>query len=240
MIDYVNPFYKMSGILSTALLLAVVPGYHVNIFIAGIALFCLLSSQRTNFITAIKFLMPALLVALSFFFAGMKFYSGEEISAQTNLTISEASVLPPSFVNGLMLSTRILAYAMLGLVFGLTTKNNELIASAIQQARMKPEMAYGILAAVHLLPTVREEYRRSKLAYRVRGVRGRAFLSGPIFCMLIRAVRWSEFLAMAMEARGFSNQRTSYLEMKVRMSDIVFAICLPASVVTLALLNRFL
>ena len=239
MIDKINPFCKTIGILSTALLLAAVPGYRVNLLMMGLALLFLLTSKRTSFVRAFKFLLPALLIALSFFFAGMRFYKGGEVVESSNLTIYQASALPPSYANGLMLSTRIMAYAMLGVVFGLTTKNDEMIASAIQQGRMKPEMAYGILASVHLLPTIKEEYRKSKLAYRVRGVKGKSLIMGPIFCMLVRTVRWSEFLAMAMEARGFSNERTSYLKMKVRPADIIFAAGLPLSVGLFSLAARF-
>ena len=66
MIDKINPFCKTIGILSTALLLAAVPGYRVNLLMMGLALLFLLTSKRTSFVRAFKFLLPALLIAIPY------------------------------------------------------------------------------------------------------------------------------------------------------------------------------
>lgn len=239
MIDRINPFCKMISILSTALLLAAVPGYLINILVSLVAGLLLATSRRAKPLTVLNLLLPAFLIALSFFFTGMHFYNGETLTARTSLSIYQAASLPPSFSNGLMLSTRIMAYAMLGILFGITTDSQDLIASAIQQGHMKPEMAYGILAAVHLLPTIKEEFRRSKLAYGVRKASGIQLFFGPVFCMLVRTIRWSEFLAMAMEARGFSNDRTAYRKMKVTPKDLAFAFFFPVLVLAALLPGLF-
>ena len=42
-----------------------------------------------------------------------------------------------------------------------------------------------------------------------------------------RSIRWSDALAMAMHAKGFSEERTHYIQTKVKGSDVVFLISLP-------------
>ena len=42
--------------------------------------------------------------------------------------------------------------------------------------------------------------------------------------LLVKSVRWSEELAIAMESKGFSGEeeRTEYLEVRVRLRDWIF------------------
>ena len=127
---------------------------------------------------------------------------------------------------GLRLSSRVMAYAGLGLLFAFTTKSEDFMLSLMHQAHVKPKLAYGILAAFHLIPQISRELEDARLAYAVRGIRVRRIAMKPFFAAMVNCMRWSETLAMAMESKGFDGdgQRTSVRIMKVRRADVILCI----------------
>ncbi len=72
-----------------------------------------------------------------------------------------------------------------------------------------------------------KNYSQAKLAFQVRQIKLKKFDYRPLVGLLIRFIRWSDALAMAMHAKGFSEERTHYIQTKVKGSDVVFLISLP-------------
>ena len=99
------------------------------------------------------------------------------------------------------------------------------MASYIQQFRLPPRYAYGILAAYHFSGSLAREFRKVRLAFRVRGVRVGPLSLKPLFVMLVNALHWSGDIAAAMESKGFdgSRNRTYRLRPRVEPRDWVFA-----------------
>jgi energy-coupling factor transporter transmembrane protein EcfT len=102
----------------------------------------------------------------------------------------------------------------------------DLMRSLEQQCKLPVKFAYGLLAAWGILPTIQHEYRRTKAAFYARGLYPQAFSPALLIPLFIKAVRWSEALAIAMESKGFGEQprRTRYYEMKVSVKDVFFVI----------------
>lgn len=227
MIDRINPFIKLVTVLVTSLLLMFSPDWRLNTLIIVIVLLLLLTSKRIQFRQALNILVPALILSCAFFITGWQFSqtSGADISlsVQSTRTVVEDA----AFLNGLQLGTRIFSFAVLGLLTALTIYPNELIASMVQQGKLSNSMSYGVLASVYLIPSMRKNYAQAKLAYQVRQIKLSKFDYRPLIGLLVRSIRWSDALAMAMNAKGFSEERTHYIQTKVRWYDIIFLITLP-------------
>ena len=85
-------------------------------------------------------------------------------------------------------------------------------------------MPYGILAAYHFFPVVKEEYSVVGAALQVRGVKAGPCSTRRLFPMLVHALERSESLAMAMESRGFENgsPRAVAFWVELRPVDFLF------------------
>ena len=143
-----------------------------------------------------------------------------------------------NLTTALQLSTRLLSYAGLGILFALSTDGDGFVKSLIHQCHLSPKFAYGILAAFHLMPNMIKEYRAVHTAYEVRGIKTNFLSINVIFTMLVNSIRWSECIVM--ESKGFSgkNDRT-YLEVtKVHWYDIFLSILSIVSIILAMIISK--
>ena len=179
-------------------------------------------------------LSPILLAALGMFFTGYRFSAGGGMPVN-----SGSMLLTSSHVwNGLIHASRVLAFAGGGYLFCLTTDRVEMIRSFQRQFHLPQIFAYGLLAAWGVFPHMMQEYRRTRAAFRARGKN--PFPVSPAFLkpLLVKSVRWSEALAVAMESKGFDGHetRTSFEPPRVHWFDGLFcALCLALCVVMLVI-----
>ncbi|WP_082234876.1 energy-coupling factor transporter transmembrane component T family protein [Halobacillus massiliensis] len=133
----------------------------------------------------------------------------------------------------LSLSLRILAFAALSLLFIFTTNMIDFILSLIQQLKLPPKLAYGILAGYRFLPMMKSEFQQIKTAHRIRGMNQASTFKEKlaqykrfIIPLLAGAIRKAERTAVAMESKGFtgSRDRTYYREFKISKADWIFPI----------------
>jgi energy-coupling factor transport system permease protein len=178
-----------------------------------------------------KFLLPAMLAAFSLFMSGLLYSnSGTSAALESSENFQVALNSSLSLYNAMQLSTRVLAFAMLGILFTLTTDGELFIQSLMHQCHLSPKFAYGILAAFHLMPHIGEEYKNARRALRARGIRVTAFSMKPLFSSMVNCIRWSESIAMAMESKGFDGdgKRTFYCITRVHWYDFTFLLLLNA------------
>lgn len=244
-LERINPSVKVATILISVILLSFVYKTRLNLAVFGVCLFLLLcfSNAKWKHVTAI--LIPALIAAFGLFMMGLYYAKGNDVvslmSEGTSQTgeLADISAVPyavraamsTNLDTALQLSSRLLAFAGMGAVFALTTDGEYFVSSLMHQCRLKPKFAYGILAAVHLMPDMIREYRSVRLAFRARGIYTGIFSLRPIFTMLVNSIRWSESVAMAMESKGFCGEepRTYYRIPKVTGADWCFmAACIGA------------
>ena len=215
MIKFINPSCKLIGliVLSFALAFCHHPVLNLGIFAVSV-LFILLSdaNKRAFFIPMI----PVLILAVGLFFTGYRFTNAA--SDVVNMDVLHVA----------------LVYAGIGLLFALTTDRIRMIRSFNRQLRVPQVFAYGLLAAWGLLPQMMLEYRRTRMAFRARGIRVLPFSPSLLVTLLVKSTRWSEELSIAMESKGFSANapRSTFEPERVRPRDGVFlaltCIVLPA------------
>ncbi len=138
----------------------------------------------------------------------------------------------PGFMKGLVLGTRMLAAVSFGILFVSTVDLVDLVKSLSRQFRVPPKFSYGTLAGLSFFPRFRDEWNKLVLARRVRGKETRRSWTRIVtyaLPILSDAVRLSERVAIAMEARGFrgpttasANARTYYRASPSGWRDIVF------------------
>lgn len=212
-----NPVCKLFGLLFLTFALAAARNPFLNYFFfaAGIVL---MRISRVKLRTLCGLLLPVFLAAAGMFFTGLRFTADMPVRADT--IVSGGSAL----YNALTLSGRVLAYASLGLLFALTTDGVRLIRSFQDQLHLPQVFAYGLLAAWGIFPQMFTEYKKTRLAFRLRGLRVSPFSPALLTPLLVKCVRWSEALAAAMESHGFSAAATrSCLEPeRIQKRDILF------------------
>lgn len=241
-----NPSIKMITILLSVIILSF--QYKVCVTM-GVFCFCLLAMlffSNAKIKSIIKILLPALFAAFGMFMMGLYYSKSNSITSMnitqnTSITYALRAAMSTNLLAALQLGSRILAYAGLGSFFALTTDDELFISSLMHQCHLSPKFAYGILAAVHLVPNLGREYKNAIFAFRTRGMKVNFLSLKPIFAMLVNSIYWSENIAMAMESKGFSDNenRTYYIEVKVKRIDIFLSITILFILITSIIFSKF-
>lgn len=215
----IDPAMKFVALLLVTLILAWKYSLMLNaaVFFACVVgiLSCGVSVRRL-----LALLLPILLAALGMFFTGYRFSAAEGLPVNTEIFHLGSSAL----VNGLTQASRVLAYAGVGYLFALTTDRVNMVKSFQKRFHLPQIFAYGLLAAWGIFPQMMQEYRRTRAAFRARGLSAFPLSPAVLKPLLVKAVRWSEVLSVAMESKGFSGdaERTEYRRMAVKTVDWLF------------------
>ena len=133
-----------------------------------------------------------------------------EQSGPTVIAIGPIRVGAETLVDGIGLAIRLLAIVLAGVLATVTSEPVEMADALVQQARLSPRFAIGVLATLRLLPLMAVEWQTIGMARRARGVdSGRSPVAaiglflGRLLALLVGTVRRASRLALAMEARGF-------------------------------------
>lgn len=187
------------------------------------------------------FLSPFLIFAFGMFWSNLAF--GNEPLNPTEVVSFLGNNIPIENINtALALSLRILAFASLSLLFLLTTNILHFILSLMQQCKLPPKLAYGILAGYRFLPMIKDELGLIRSAHRVRGINRAKTLKEKvhqykrfIIPLLASAIRKAERTAIAMESKGFtgSRDRTFYRQFTVTSKDWLFLVMMLSVLITL-------
>ncbi len=218
-----NPACKFIGLLSVTLVLAWWHHPVVNLVVFFLCLCLMLLSKVSPKGLCLGFL-PIFLLAVGMFFTGYRFSATGNMPLKADTMVFYSS----RFWNGMTLASRVLAYAAAGYLFALTTDRIYMIRSFQHQFHLPRIFAYGLLAAWGIFPEMLQEYKRTKAAFRSRGIQVFPISPALLKPLLVKSVRWSEQLAVAMESKGFSGDepRTDYAPALVRPADLAgLAVC---------------
>ena len=234
----INPSCKLVSLILLTLGLAFVHNPVISLVVFAICFLLLLTSGAS--VKRVLFLMiPILILSYGAFMTGYRFSVNSELPTrleQIGLGNADSKVW-----NGWIFASRVLVYAIIGYLFAFTTDRVQMIRSFQKQLRMPQLFAYGLLAAWGIFPHMMQEYRRTKAAFRARGMRVFPFSPALLRPLLVKSVRWSEALSIAMESRGFSGsaKRSEFEPVRMKTGDWIFgAVCgvlLPAGLVILHL-----
>ncbi|MEH7179393.1 energy-coupling factor transporter transmembrane component T family protein [Neobacillus vireti] len=150
------------------------------------------------------------------------------------------------FRRGVSLGLRVLSFATLSIMFTLTTKPTDFLLSLMQQCKLPPKLAYGIMAGYRFLPLIKEEFQTLQNAHRVRGVAKARTISEKVkqlkryvIPLLAGAIRKAERTALAMESKGFTGEknRIFYREITVTKIDWLFFVLMISAVLLSAFIS---
>jgi energy-coupling factor transport system permease protein len=176
------------------------------------------------------YFLPFLLFAFGMFWTTLVF---SDTSTHSGVTLSLLGITVPAgdIWVATSLGLRVLAFATLSLLFLFTTNMVHFILSLIQQLKLPPKIAYGVLAGYRFLPMLKTEFHQVRAAHRIRGVNKPKTWKEKILQyqrmaipLLAGAIRKAERTAVAMESKGFTGakDRTFYRPMKVQAKDWLF------------------
>lgn len=222
-----NPACKFVGLLALTFVLASRrdPVWNFAAFLLSMAA---ILSSRVRVRTLLWLLLPVALAAVGMFFTGYRFAADGSMPVRADTFLVGSSQL----WNGLLQASRVMAYAGLGYAFALTTDRIQLVKSFRRQFHLPQVFAYGLLAAWGVFPHMAQEFRRTRAAFRARGIRVFPVSPSLLAPLLVKSVRWSEELAVAMESKGFAGRekRTEFEPVRVRTRDWVFLLACAATI----------
>lgn len=106
-----------------------------------------------------------------------------------------------------VLVSRLYVYVTAGACVSFTTSSLELVQSLEQNFRLPAKFAYGLLAALNLIPRIKREVRTIRIAGQMRGVTLHWWSPRLYFKAILAASQWADQLAQAMETHGFVEGR---------------------------------
>lgn len=152
------------------------------------------------------------------------------------------------FHAGLVLAFRMLGAVAFGVLFVSSAEITDLIVGLSKNFRVPPKFSYGILAGIRFAPLFQSEWAKLKQARQLRGKDARYPILRPVMYtlpLLSQAIRMSERVATAMEARGFYGDvaakpeaRTYYREVAVHTYDFIYLVVVVGLTVLLLMVFR--
>lgn len=187
------------------------------LFWIGVLVLQLLMS-RVKWKLWLLFMLPFTLGAFGYLWTTIVF--GAENGGTVIWEFAGLEVTDEQWNTALSLSFRVMAFSTLSLMFAFTTDPVKFIMSLMQQMKLSPKLAYGVMVGYQFLPVMKDEFVQIQQAHRLRGTgiekhwwQRMLGMRRVIIPMLAGAVRKAERSAFAMEARGFTGEaRTSYYQ----------------------------
>lgn len=223
-----NPSFKLVFILALFLLLLFVhnPNFISNVTVVPFILVMFATGHRKKILAIL--MIPFLLLFFSSASSMMFFGQGTTTWWKWGIV----HITEESFFRGLHIGFRALNFALLGLLFALTTRPVFLFYSLIQQLKVPPRFAYSFMAAVRILPVMMEEFQQLRAALLIRGIKkkkGFALIMQSVSLyavpLLSQSIRRAHRIAVAMEAKQFNNkERTYYYKQTLSRVDVYFLI----------------
>ena len=235
----INPGVKLAALIVASLILSVTFNTPVNLAVFVIMLVATLASPGTNRRGLALAMLPFALTAVALFVTGLMYGSGGNAAAAIETdAFGQRTLFASDWTTAAQLASRVLAYGGLGMAFAFTSDAFELVMSLMQQFRLPAKFAYGVLAAYHFFPVVRDEYGEVGLAcVRAACAWGRCRRGAWCRCWRMRSSAPS--LAMAMESRGFEDEgERRCCRGAAARRDLAFAIGLNAAIVVALVVVR--
>jgi energy-coupling factor transport system permease protein len=230
-----SPLAKLGVALAWLIGLATTTSIAPPLVLAAVAAVSGLTLGRMAAGSLLRGAAPLLLAALSIGFFNAVFAAANVDPAATELAkIGPLRLTEQGLLGAAGLAARIVAIAVVGVVFAGTTDSTRLVDALVQQARAPERFAYGALAAYQAVPRLGEDLATLRQARRIRGLRG-SWHPRLLVGLLVLAVRHADRLALAMDARGFgSGPRSRYRIVRWAPGDA--ALVVTAGIVLVAVL----
>jgi energy-coupling factor transport system permease protein len=229
-----NPLVKLGISLAWLVGLGLTLDVRPPLILAVVAIVAGMQFGEITPATMARRLGPLLLAAITVALTNLLFSThNADPAAQEVLRVGPLRITEEALDAAAGLAARVTAIVSVGTVFVLTTDATRLMDALVQQARVSPRFAYGLLAAYQAVPRLADDLDALRASRRLRGLRqlDPSLLVG----LLVRAIRHADQLSIAMDARGFGpGPRSTYRPIDwTRLDLAVGAIALAILVVTL-------
>lgn len=232
-LNQVNPAIKALSVIVCICILSLALDYVTFLSFSLFTLILTWTFGVFNWRKWLLLLIPFIFLAFGYFMTAIFFPNQTTIDEQHVLfSWGFVQLHASTLQHAIALALRPLAYCMLSLLFILTTEPVVFIFSLMQQCKLSPKLAYGILAGYRFLPLFRQELSIIQQAHRVRGAGPKQNKITNFFYNIKRstiplfasAIRKSERLAVAMISRGFTGDknRDYYVKLQVTWRDWLF------------------
>jgi len=165
---------------------------YLNLYLILLTYINLLLLNKFNWRMFLLTLIMAIPTWLSFYIASF-IYHADNSPATQNLAR--------------LLTIRLSAITITSLMFTSAINFEELILFFMQKLRLSVVMGYAILSAINALASIKQEYIRISLVYRMRFSR-RVYLLPILLPLVIGAVRHAYYKGLSLECRGLNTQKT--------------------------------
>ena len=196
------------------------------LFWVGIILLQLTMSS-INWKLWLLFMLPFSIGAFGYLWTTVVF--GADTGGTIIWSFAGIEVTDEQWARALSLAFRVMAFSTLSLLFAFTTDPVKFIMSLIQQLKLSPKLAYGVMVGYQFLPVMKDEFTQIQQAQRLRGAEMKKHswqrlleMRRVLIPMLAGAVRKAERSAFAMEARGFTGEPRSAYYRPVRIGRVDF------------------
>ena len=199
-----------------------------------------LTMSRTKWKLWLLFMLPFSIGAFGYLWTTVVF--GADTGGTVIWSFAGIDVTDEQWARALSLALRVMAFSTLSLLFAFTTDPVKFIMSLMQQLKLSPKMAYGVMVGYQFLPVMKDEFTQIQQAQRLRGAEMKKYswqrlleMRRILIPMLAGAVRKAERSAFAMEARGFTGEPRSayYRPVRIGRTDLwmsgIFMVILLAS-----------
>lgn len=127
----------------------------------------------------------------------------------------------PNLTNALSLASRIYVYTLTIYCVAIDTSAEKMARSFEQNFHLPSKFAYGVLAALNIVPQIRQAIRQIRTAAMMRGVYLSFWSPTLYFKAILVALNSAENLAQGMESHGYHENATRSIIVKVplKISD---------------------
>ncbi|MDR1487834.1 MAG: energy-coupling factor transporter transmembrane protein EcfT [Deltaproteobacteria bacterium] len=216
-----NPGFKFLSIIIIGIILSFTYNVRLNMIVFAASFILVLTVRPFRPLRILLWLSPFTLAAAGLFMTGL-FFAKDGPGFSGSFGVPAISV--QSLEAARQLSWRVMAFGGLAMLFSLSTNPTLFFHSLGQNFKLPAKFTYGLLAAYHFLPVIKDEYLLVKASLIVRGISASPLSLKRATPMLVRSFRRSENLAMAMESRGFNPlaERSCAFPIALRARDFIF------------------
>ncbi|MEX6101903.1 energy-coupling factor transporter transmembrane component T family protein [Mammaliicoccus sciuri] len=200
--------------------------------------------------SGVRWLPLLIVIAITLFFGltsslFMIFY-GE--GNETIFKFGIIHITEESFLRGIHVTMRTLVISFYGMVIPFTSQIIYVFYSFMQHLKVKPNIAYAFMASIRMIPLMFSSFMQLRQALKMRYAvidksnrKGLKWIHHLLIPTLSQSIRKSHRLAVAMEAKGFTNgKRTFYYKVPFTKKDLYFILLTIALVAIAYLLNIYL
>jgi energy-coupling factor transport system permease protein len=226
MLRTVHPLPKLALCLACIIASLAVFRLSFQIGLFALAALALLIDARLPLRRVLALMAPFALFGFGFLTTSVLFRAESGFAIQ--MAREQGGV--PDLAPGLVLFFRVLACGMISTLFALTTDPGRFVRALMETVRLPAPAGFALMQAMHMVPDLRAEMLRLRMARAIR--LGRALRRIPTpdealslaIPLLAYAIRRASRAAISFEARGLRTRgaRTFFPQRGVRRGDWVF------------------